>query len=90
MMKPIVTFSVGSTADITRKVVAYRELFGVDPVLRVTGTVVATDGNVAWLTRGVPVVRVGRTLVTVKDDDETFQIDVKANERNATYALSDR
>jgi len=88
-MIPEVSFFVGSVAQLERKVAAYRELFDVTPWLGVEGTVVASDGDTAWLRTGPrQVVKVGRRLVVVDLASEgTFRLDVARNASLARYTL---
>jgi len=91
MNPPDVTFRAASIADLESKIAAYEVLFDVVPWVGVEGTVTASDGDPAWLSKPHQIVAVGRKFVTVNLGVEgAFRMDVERNANVARYALRAR
>lgn len=91
-MAPQVQFKAESSRDIRLRVAAYRLLFGVEPVVRVSGTIRATDGETAWLTRGFgeKATSIGAIVQLDLGTEGTMRFRVAENANEARYSLSER
>jgi len=88
MTGPEVTFRAATVRHLRQKIAAYQTLFGVVPWVGVEGSVVASDGDPAWLNKPHQIVAMGRKLVTVDIGVEgTFGLDVERNAPVARYTL---
>lgn len=66
-----------STAIIRKKVAAWKEIFGTEPGIYLTGTYRATIGDLAFCSHS-KVVTVGNKYVTMIDCGEKFSVDPSA------------
>ncbi len=94
-MLPTVQFKAVGRSDIRRHVEAYRLLFRVEPTLRVTGTLRAKDGDLAFLKNPARVLKVGVVFVVeISEDRVPFSFkdgpDGFSNAHEATFWLSER
>jgi len=89
---PEVKFKAKTVAEVKKRVEAYRTLFEVEPVLRVSGTLKATDGETAWLNRnyGEPVVQLGAVVTLDLGAEGLMRFRVDENADAAQYLLSGR
>ncbi len=85
---PEVQFKAVGRSDIRRRVEAYRLLFSVEPRLRVSGTLRATDGDLVFI-KGRPelVTKVGVNF-EIQLEGETVVFKFPGNAGAATFYLS--